>query len=105
MKKMLFYLMLVFITSFAVAADKLVFESQSGPGKNKHVVVITGDEEYRSEESGPMLAKILNKRYDFKTSVLFAINPETEELEVLASCGLSMSYVHKGPILKDKSIN
>ncbi len=34
----------------------------------------------------------------------FLINPETEELEVLASFGLSMSYVHKGPLLKDKSI-
>ena len=60
-----------------LGSDKLVFESQEGPGKDKHVVILTGDEEYRSEESGPMLAKILNKRHGFKTSVLFAINPET----------------------------
>ncbi|MEO2049487.1 MAG: hypothetical protein ABGX16_23260 [Pirellulales bacterium] len=57
------------------AAQTLVFEATSGAGGKKHVVLISGDEEYRSEESCPMLAKILNRHHGFKTTVLFAIHP------------------------------
>ena len=45
-----------------------------GPGKGKHVVLISGDEEYRSEEALPQLAKILAKHHGFKCTVLFAID-------------------------------
>jgi len=59
----------------AMAADPwIVFEGQQGPGKGKHVVLVTGDEEYRSEESMPQLAKILAVRHGFKCTVLFAVN-------------------------------
>ena len=47
-----------------------------GPGKGKHVVLISGDEEYRSEEALPQLAKILAKRHGFKCTVLFAIGKD-----------------------------
>jgi azurin/glucose/arabinose dehydrogenase len=57
------------------AADYLVFEGKSGPGVGRHVVFLSGDEEYRSEESLPQLAKILAERHGFKCTVLFAINP------------------------------
>ena len=50
------------------------------------------------------LTQLLVATLEMKGCTIFAINPETEELEVLASFGLSMGYVHKGPILKDKSI-
>jgi transcriptional regulator with GAF, ATPase, and Fis domain len=40
-----------------------------------------------------------------KGSTLFALNPETMELEPLASFGLSMEYLNKGPVLLDKSID
>ncbi len=60
----------------SVMAQTLVFDATQGPGKKKHIVLISGDEEYRSEESCPMLAKILNKHHGFKTTVLFAINPD-----------------------------
>ncbi|MCC6508149.1 MAG: ThuA domain-containing protein [Pirellulaceae bacterium] len=46
-------------------------------GKGKRVVLISGDEEYRSEEALPQLAKILAKHHGFDTTVLFAINPQT----------------------------
>jgi type 1 glutamine amidotransferase len=60
-----------------VAADPwLTFEGGEGPGKGKHVVLISGDEEYRSEEALPMLAKILSTRHGFKCTVLFAIDPK-----------------------------
>jgi len=57
------------------AADFLVFEGKSGPGVGKHIVFLSGDEEYRSEESLPQMAKILAQRHGFKCTVLFAINP------------------------------
>jgi type 1 glutamine amidotransferase len=60
----------------AIAADPwLVLDGQSGPGKGKHVVLISGDEEYRSEEALPELAKILATHHGFKCTALFAINP------------------------------
>jgi len=40
------------------------------------VVLISGDEEYRGEESLPMLAKILSQRHGFKCTVLFALDPD-----------------------------
>ncbi|MGL6075506.1 MAG: ThuA domain-containing protein [Fimbriiglobus sp.] len=46
------------------------------PGKGKHIVMISGDEEYRSEEALPMLAKILNQHHGFAVTVLFAIDPK-----------------------------
>lgn len=38
----------------------------------KHIVLISGDEEYRSEEGLPQLAKILSQHHGFKCTVLFA---------------------------------
>ncbi|MDF1858913.1 MAG: ThuA domain-containing protein [Verrucomicrobiales bacterium] len=56
-------------------ADHLVFEGSEGPGKGKHVVFLSGDEEYRSEEALPMLAQMLAKQ-GFKCSVLFSLNED-----------------------------
>ena len=50
------------------------------------------------------LTQLLVATLEMKGCTIFVINPETEEMEVLASFGLSMSYIHKGPILKNKSI-
>jgi len=50
------------------------------------------------------LTQLLVATLEIKGCTIFALNPESEELEVLASFGMSMSYVHKGPVLKDKSI-
>ncbi len=41
-----------------------------------HIVFVTGDEEYRSEESMPMLARILKRDYGFDVSVCYALNEE-----------------------------
>ena len=61
----------------AIAADAgVVYEGKEGPGKGKHIVLVAGDEEYRSEEAMPMLAKILAVRHGFKCTVLFSINPD-----------------------------
>lgn len=55
-------------------ASPLVLEGQNGPGKGKHVVLLAGDEEYRSEEMLPQLARILAERHGFKVTVSFPIN-------------------------------
>lgn len=54
----------------------LVFEGGEGPGAGKHVVLIAADQEYRSEESLPMLAHLLAERHGFHATVLFGHNPE-----------------------------
>jgi hypothetical protein len=61
-------------TSWVRAADNhIVYE-----GKGKHLVFLTGDEEYRGEEGLPMLAKILSQRHGFKCTVLFSLNAKGE---------------------------
>jgi hypothetical protein len=44
----------------------------------KHIVLIAGDQEYRSEYALPMLAKMLAKRHGFDCTVLFNMNAENE---------------------------
>ncbi|OHB78472.1 MAG: hypothetical protein A2Z25_21240 [Planctomycetes bacterium RBG_16_55_9] len=58
-----------------------VLGGNEGPGKGRHIVLLAGDEEYRSEDSMPQLAKILAVRHGFKCTVLFAINKETGEID------------------------
>lgn len=61
-----------------VSADStLTLTPPDGTANGKHIVLISGDEEYRSEESCPMLAKILSQHHGFRCTVLFAINKET----------------------------
>jgi hypothetical protein len=68
-------ILVALLTTSQLAAAGLTFEGGRGPGKNKHVVLVSGDEEYRSEEALPQLAKILSKHHGFRCTVLFAINP------------------------------
>lgn len=58
----------------------LVFPGGDGPGKGNHVVLLAGDEEYRSEESLPMLAKVLSVRHGFRCTVLFSLDRATGEI-------------------------
>jgi hypothetical protein len=44
------------------------------PGQGKHIVLLSGDEEYRSEEAMPQLAKILSQRHGFTCTVLFSVD-------------------------------
>ena len=50
----------------------LYLKGKRGPGKGKTVVLVSGDEEYRTEESMPMLAKILAEKHGFTCKVLFS---------------------------------
>lgn len=57
------------------AKDWVEYKGKTGPGQGKHIVLLSGDEEYRSEEALPMLGKILAVRHGFDCTVLFPINP------------------------------
>ena len=59
----------------------VTYHGETGPGKGKHIVLISGDEEYRSEEALPMLGQLLAKRLGYTCTVLFAINPENGEID------------------------
>ena len=49
-----------------------------GPGKGKRIVLIAAEQEYRSEQSMPMLAKVLAKHHGFDCTVLFGVNENGE---------------------------
>lgn len=51
------------------------------------------------------LTQLLVGALGIKGCTIFALNPEEDELEVLASFGLSMEYLNKGPLLLSKSID
>lgn len=82
--KNLFYLFFCFALTACKAQQNLSNQKEDPiqwltfEGKNKdakHIVLISGDEEYRSEEALPQLAKILSQRHGFKCTVLFAQDP------------------------------
>lgn len=59
------------LSASATAADRVVYQGDSGPGKGKHILFIASDHEYRGEETCPAIARIMAKRYGFKCTVLF----------------------------------
>jgi hypothetical protein len=63
-------------TAPAAPANSITYPAKPGPGQGRHLVFLTGDEEYRGEEGLPMLAKILSQRHGFKCTVLFALDPD-----------------------------
>jgi hypothetical protein len=75
----------VALLPLTASAAGVVYEGTEGPGKGKHIVLIAGDDEYRSEEALPQLGQILAKHHGFKCTVLFpigkdgTINPKAEE--------------------------
>ena len=82
MKLLRFAALSLAFATFASAEEQwITYEGKAGPGKGKHVVLLAGDEEYRSEEALPMLAKILSERHGFTATVLFSINKQTGEID------------------------
>ena len=52
----------------------VVYEGTDGPGVGKHIVLIAGDHEYRSEEILPALGRILARNFGFECSVFFTLD-------------------------------
>ena len=59
----------------------VTYPGGDGPGAGRKVVLIAGDEEYRSEEAMPMLGKLLSVRHGFECVVLFSIDAETGAID------------------------
>src|SRR6188768_3345829 len=69
------------VAAAAQNPNLVVYEgAKGGPGSGKHIVLLAGDHEYRSEESLPALARILAKHHGFKCTVLFDIDPANGEI-------------------------
>jgi hypothetical protein len=73
-------LMLALMALLAAApanAQWVTYQGGNGPGAGKKIVLVSGDEEYRSEEALTQLGKILAERHGFDCTVLFAVDPAT----------------------------
>jgi GAF domain-containing protein len=57
------------------------------------------------EDMAAQLTQLLVGALGIKGSTIFVLNPDTEELEALASFGLSINYMNKGPVLIKKSLD
>ena len=71
----------VIVGFLARAADPsqwLSYPGVKGPGKGRRIVLIAADQEYRSEHSMPMLARILSTHHGFDCTVLFGVNEKGE---------------------------
>ena len=82
-----------FVTA-ALADDTKLAEKADQP----HVVFVTGDDEYRSEITIPMIARILEAKHGMRTSIAYARpTPQSKEniegLEALKTADLAVFYM------------
>lgn len=79
----------------------LVYPGNSaGPGFGKHVVLIAAEQEYRSEQALPMLAKVLSEHHGFDCTVLFSVNENGEVDPTLPAPFKDKTLFHKIPGLE-----
>lgn len=77
--KKLFIAVIIALTSFFfyTGCAEAGEEAENSETQDRaHIVFVTGDEEYRSEETMPMLARILKNRYEFEVTVLYALDED-----------------------------
>jgi len=96
MKRIVLFLGLSLLVAPLLAAG-VVYEGKSGPGSGKHIVLVSGDEEYRSEEALPQLGKILAERHGFKCFLLFA-NEKAHEIPPPSGKGQTLVRTYVGAI-------
>ncbi len=88
--------------SLSAQTDRIELPGGNGAAAGLHVVFVSGDEEYRSEEALPQLARILSRHHGARSTVLFAldddgtINPDRRDnipgLEALESADLMVLF-------------
>lgn len=66
------------LIALSILEDTLTFTGKSGPGSGLNVVMLAGDEEYRSEEGLPQLARILSEQFGYRCTVTFSLNKAGE---------------------------
>lgn len=67
-------LVLAVVITAPTSRAGVTYEPSEGPGGAKHIVLLAGDEEYRSEEALPMLGQILARHHGFRCTVLFSVD-------------------------------
>ncbi len=76
-RSLVFFVLFVLSATVGWTADPwVVYEGGQGVGNGKHIVLVSGDEEYRSEEALPQLGRILAKHHGFKCTVLFGVGDD-----------------------------
>lgn len=94
--------------AFLVLVIPLLFFSISPSAQSSpHVVFVTGDDEYRSEITMPMIAAILEARHGIRTSIAFAKpEPQTkaniEGLDALARADLMVMFTRFRALPEDQ---
>ena len=78
----------------------LTYSGHDGPGKNRHVVLIAAEQEYRCEQAMPMLAKVLSHHHGFDCTVLFSVNEQGEVDPTLPAPFKDKTKHHRIPGLK-----
>ncbi len=67
------------IVACLLALTSGIIARQAAP-RAPHIVFVTGDDEYRSEITMPMIAAILEKSHGFKTPIAYAKpKPQTKD--------------------------
>ncbi|HEX5051744.1 MAG TPA: ThuA domain-containing protein [Planctomycetota bacterium] len=82
----------------------LVYPGGEGPGHGKHIVLIAAEQEYRSEQALPMLARLLSARHGFDCTVLFAqkdglVDPTQKTDEGVVHDIPGLEYLQKADLL------
>lgn len=78
----LFFLVVLSLLTMEVSAELLVYRGAPGrSGAGKRIVLVSGDEEYRSEQLVVQLGRILSRHHGFDCHLLFAIDRETGEID------------------------
>jgi type 1 glutamine amidotransferase len=96
--QMLFPLLVV--TSVALGdSPGVVLQGKEGPLTGKNVVLIAGDDEYRSEELILQLARILAGHHGCQCSVLFAVDPKTGFIDPAAQNIPGLKALDKADLL------
>jgi len=91
----------------ALGSAVLVMHGAAAQSGAPHVVFVTGDDEYRSEVTMPMIAEILEKRHRFRTSVAYARptpqdNHHIEGLEALDTAEVMVMFTRFRALPEDQ---
>ncbi len=76
LKRLLPVLVASLMTWFALSGVSFAGDSDAGGRDLPHVVFLIGDREYRSEDSMPMLARILRNRHGFDVTLCFSVSDD-----------------------------
>ena len=101
------HLQLLFVSCILLFASNL---TSGKPPRSPHVVFVTGDHEYSSEETMPVIARELEKNYRIRTTILRAFPNENAEnnipgLEALQKADLAVLFLRWRQLPKQQLVH